>query len=191
MFIRLPSYLNNNCLDAAHVCLPRCMLLHILTGCVHCDQNACVGCHDNTAWKDVAEDEECHSVGACCGVLIGQAPVNATGGAIRLWSIFPPVGQWGAGKQQGIDPSTGNEQTAVNGVKPVPCENSLDFIVHVVERFWHKYYLLIFQKNEIFRLFDNPGSLSMSEMSHHVNAPLCVFSEALTPFKHRNKLVHT
>lgn len=134
MFIRLPSYLNNNCLDDAHVCLPRRMMLHILAGCLHRDQNARVGCHDNAAWKDVAEDEQCHSVGACCRVLIGQAPVNATGGAIRLWSIFPPVGQRGAGKQQGIGPSTGNEQTAVNRVKPVPCENTLGsyFIIHEV-----------------------------------------------------------
>ena len=61
-------------------------------------------------------------------MLIGQAPVNATGGAIRLWSIFPPVGQRGAGKQQGIDPSKGNDQTAVEGVKPVPCENTLSSI---------------------------------------------------------------
>lgn len=55
-------------------------------------------------------------------MLIGQVPVNATGGAIRLWPIFPPVGQWGAGKQEGIDPSTGNEQTAMNRVKPVSCK---------------------------------------------------------------------
>lgn len=146
MFIRLSSYLDNNYLDAAHVCLPRCMLLHILAGWLHCDQNACVGCHDNTAWKDVAEDEECHSVGTCCGVLIGQAPVDATGGAIRLRSIFPPVGQWGAGEQQSIDPSTDNEQTTVDGVKSVPCENSLGFIIHVVKRLWYSYYLLICQK---------------------------------------------
>lgn len=125
MFIKLSRYLNNNSLDAAHVCLPRCMLLHILAGCLHSDQNAHVGCCNNTAWKDVAEDEQCHSVGACCRVLIGQAPVNATGSAIRLWPIFPPVGQRGAGKQQGIDPRTGDEQTAVNAVKPVPCRNTI------------------------------------------------------------------
>ncbi len=110
------------------------MLLHILARRLHCDQNACIGCHYNTTWKDVAEDKQCHSVGASCGVLIGQAPVNATGGAIRLRSVFPPVSQWGAGKQQGIDPCTGNEQTAVSRVKPVPCENkgSLDLVIHVV-----------------------------------------------------------
>ncbi len=105
--------------------MPQCMLLHILARCMHCEQNACIGCYDNTAWKDVAEDEQCHGVGACSGVLIGQAPVNATGGAIRLWSVFPPVGQRRGGKQQSVDPSTGNEQTAVNRVKPVPCEISL------------------------------------------------------------------
>lgn len=123
LLITLSSYLNNDCLDAAHVCLPRCMLLHILAGCMHCGQDACVGSYNNTARKDVAEDEQCHSVGARCGVLIGQAPVNATGGTIRLWSIFPPVDQWGAGEQQGIDPSTANEPTAVNRVKLVPCKN--------------------------------------------------------------------
>lgn len=92
------SYLNNNCLDAAHVCLPRRMLLHGLAGRVHCDQNARVGGHDNAAREDVAEDEQRHSEGACRGVLIGQAPVNATSGAIRFWSIFPPVGERGASK---------------------------------------------------------------------------------------------
>lgn len=97
-FIRLYSYLNNNCLDAAHMCLSQCMLLHSLAGRVHRDQNTCVGCYNNTAWKDVAEDEQCHSIGACCGVLIGQAPVDATSGAIGLWSIFPPVCQRGAGE---------------------------------------------------------------------------------------------
>lgn len=119
------------------------MLLHILAGCMHRGQNACVGRHNNTAWKDVAEDEQCHSVGACRGVLIGQAPVNAAGGAIRLWSIFPPVGKRGAGEQQGVDPSTCDEHTAMNRVKPVPCGNrlSLCFITHV--RFWHNHYLLI------------------------------------------------
>lgn len=119
------------------------MLLHILAGCMHCDQNAYVGCYNNAARKDVAEDEQCHSVGACCGVLIGQAPVNATGSTVGLWSIFPPVDQRGAGKQQRIHPSTGNEQTAVNIFKPVPCENTLSlyFIILVVERIWHKYYL--------------------------------------------------
>lgn len=115
--------------------MPRCMLLHSLAGRMHCDQNACVGCYNNTAGEDIAEDEQCHSVGARCGMLIGQVPVNATGGAIRLWSIFPPVGQWGAGKQQGIGPSTGNEQTAVNRVKPVPCENKWSLYV-IICVFW-------------------------------------------------------
>lgn len=127
--------------------MPRCMLLHSLAGRMHCDQNACVGCYNNTAGEDIAEDEQCHRVGARCGMLIGPAPVNATGGAIRLWSIFPPVGQWGAGKQQGIDPSTGNEQTAVNRVKPVPCENkwSLYFIICVFERLWHNYVYMMYE----------------------------------------------
>ena len=106
------------------------MLLHGLAGCLNCDQNACVGRYNNAAGKDVAEDKEHQSEGAGCGVLIGQAPVNAAGGAIRLWSVFPPVAQRAARKQQGVDPSTGNEQTAMNRVKPVSCEDksSLPFI---------------------------------------------------------------
>lgn len=109
LFMGLSSHLNNNGLDIAHVCLPGCMLLHGLAGGAHCDQNTRVGHHDHTAREDVAEDEEGHSVGACLGMLIGQSPVDAAGGAIRLRSVFPPVSQWGAGKQQSIGPRTANE----------------------------------------------------------------------------------
>lgn len=106
--------------------LPRCMLLHSLAGCVHCNQDARIGRHNNTAWEDVAEDEQRHGVRACRAVLIGQAPVDATSRAIRLWSVFPPVGQRRAGEQEGIDPSTGNQQTAMRGAEPVSCEDRLD-----------------------------------------------------------------
>lgn len=89
--------------------LPRRMLLHILAGCMHRDQNASVRCHNYTGGEDVAEDEQCQSVRARRGMLIGQAPVNATGGAVRLRSVFSPVDQRGAGEQQGVDPSAGDE----------------------------------------------------------------------------------
>lgn len=125
----LSSYLDNNCLNAAHVCLPWCMLLHGLARCLHCDQDTCVGCNNNAAWKDVAADEQRHGVRTCWDVLIGQAPVNTAGGSIRLWSILSPVNQWGAGKQQGIDPSTSNEQASMKRVKPVSCENRVNFVL--------------------------------------------------------------
>lgn len=107
------------------MCPPRRMLLHISAGCMHCDQNACVGRYYHAAWKDVTEGEQCHNVGPCCGVLIGLAPVNATGCAVRLWSVFPPVEQRGAGEQQGVDPRTGNEQMAMKRVKSISCEDRL------------------------------------------------------------------
>lgn len=74
-------------------------------------------------------------------MLIGLVPVDTTGRAIRLWSIVPPVGQWRGGEQQGIDPSTSNEQTTVNGVKPVPCENKFGILVsmYVKCQSCHKY----------------------------------------------------
>lgn len=87
---------------------------------MHPHQNVRIGCDDDAAGQDVAEDEERHSVGARCSVLIGQAPVDTTGGAVRLGSVLPPVGQRRAGKQQGIDPSAGDEQAAVNSAEPVP-----------------------------------------------------------------------
>lgn len=87
---------------------------------VHAHQNAGVRRDDDAAGQDVAEDEEGHSVGARCGVLIGQVPVDATGGAVGLGSVLPPVSQRRGGKQQGIEPSTGDEQAAVNRLKPVP-----------------------------------------------------------------------
>lgn len=123
MFIRLSSHLNDDRLDAAHVRLPRRVLLHGPAGRVHRGQDARVGRHDDAAREDVAEDEQRHSVGACRGVLVGPAPVDATGGAVRLGPVLPPVGQRGAGEQQGIDPSAGDEQAAMYGVKPVPCED--------------------------------------------------------------------
>lgn len=86
---------------------------------MHPHQNARIRRHDDAAGQDVAEDEERHSVGARCGVLIGEAPVDTTGGAVRLGSILPPVGQRRASKQQGIDPSTGDEQVAMNRAEPV------------------------------------------------------------------------
>lgn len=99
------------------------MLLHGLPGCLHSHQDARVGRNNYAAWKDVAENKERHSVRAGCAELIGQAPVNAAGGSIRLWSVLSPVDQWGAGKQQRIDPSTGYEQLAVKRPEPVSCQN--------------------------------------------------------------------
>lgn len=92
---------------------------------MHCHQNTGVRRDDDAAGQDVAKDKKCQSVGARRHVLIGQAPVDATGSAVRFRSILPPVGQRWAGEQQGIDPSAGDEQTAMNGVKPVPCENKV------------------------------------------------------------------
>ena len=67
-------------------------------------------------------------------MFIRQAPVDATGGAIRLRSIFPPVGQRRASEQQGIDPSTGNEHTAVDRVKLVTWgEKTFSLYFHAVE----------------------------------------------------------
>lgn len=86
---------------------------------MHPHQNARIRRDDDAAGQDVAEDEERHSVGARRGVPIGQAPVDATGGAVRLGSVLPPVGQRRAGKQQGVDPSAGDEQATVNRVEPV------------------------------------------------------------------------
>lgn len=80
------------------MCLPRRVLLHVLAGRLHCEQNAGVRCNDHTGGEDVAEDEERQSVCACHSVLIGDAPVNATGGTIRFWSIISPVDQRGAGE---------------------------------------------------------------------------------------------
>lgn len=116
-------YLQYHCLDAGHVRLPWGVPLHLLAWSMHRHQDAGVSCEDDAAGQDVAEDEECQSVGACCRVLIGQAPVDATGSAVRFWSVLPPVGQRWAGEQQGVDPSTGDEQRAMSGPKPVPWEN--------------------------------------------------------------------
>lgn len=98
------------------------MLLQVLAGRVHREQDARVRSHDNTARQDVAEDEQCHSVGARCAVLVGQVPVDAAGRAIRFRPVFPPVGQRRGGEQQGIEPGAGYEQKAMNRLKPVPCE---------------------------------------------------------------------
>lgn len=119
-----PPYLNYNSLDAGHVCLPWGVLLHFLAWRMQHGQNARVRCEDDAAGQDVAEDEECQRVGACCWVLIGQAPVDATGSAVRFRSILAPAGQRWAGEQQSIDPSAGDEQAAMSGVKPVPCEKT-------------------------------------------------------------------
>lgn len=90
---------------------------------MHRHQDARVRRDDDAAGQDVAEDEERQGVGARCAVLIGQVPVDATGRAVRLRAVLPPVGQRRAGEEQGVDPSTGDEHTAVNRVKPVPWEN--------------------------------------------------------------------
>lgn len=90
---------------------------------MHGGQNAGVRRDDDAAGQDVAEDEERQSVGARRRMLIGQAPVDATGGAVRLRSVLPPVGQRRAGEQQGVEPGAGDEQTAVNRAEPVPWEN--------------------------------------------------------------------
>lgn len=103
------------------MCLPRRVLLHVLSGRLHCKQDASIRCYDHRGREDVAKDEERQSVRAGHSVLIGHAPVDAAGGAIRFWSIFSPVDQRGTGKQQGVDPSTGNKEVAMNGVKPVAC----------------------------------------------------------------------
>lgn len=101
--------------------MPRCVLLHVLAGRLHREQNPGIRRYNNTGGEDVAEDEECQSVRARHCVLIRHAPVNATGGAVRFWSIFSPVDQRGAGEYQGVDPSAGDEEAAMNGVKPVSC----------------------------------------------------------------------
>lgn len=123
LFEKVSPYLNYNCLEAGRGRLPWCVLLHLLAWRMHRHQDAGVRREDDAAGQNVAEDEECQSVGARCRVLIGQAPVDATGSAVRFRSVLPPVGQRWAGEQQGIDPSAGDEQTAVNGVKSVPCGN--------------------------------------------------------------------
>lgn len=101
---------------------------------MHRHQDAGVGRDDDAAGQDVAEDEERQSVGARRRVLIGQAPVDATGGAVRFRSVLAPVGQRWAGKQQRIEPSTGDEQTAMNGAKPVPCGKKKS------KFYWYYYY---------------------------------------------------
>lgn len=60
---------------------------------MHCHQNTGVRRDDDAAGQDVAKDKKCQSVGARCHVLIGQAPVDATGSAVRFRSVLPPVGQ--------------------------------------------------------------------------------------------------
>lgn len=116
------TYLHNNSLQAAHVRVPRHVALHVPAGCAHRDQNARVRSNNHTARNDVAQDEQRHGVGAGRRVLIGKAPVDATGGAVRLRSVFPPVGQRAAGKQQRVEPRAANQQAAVSPVKPVPCQ---------------------------------------------------------------------
>lgn len=101
--------------------LPRRVLLQVLAGRLHREQDASVRRYDHGGGQDVAQNEECQSVRARHSVLIGHAPVNATGGAIRFWSVFSPIDQRGAGKYQGVDPSTGDKEIAMNGVKPVSC----------------------------------------------------------------------
>lgn len=80
------------------MCLPRRVLLHVLAGRLHREQDAGVRHYDHGGREDVAEDEERQSVRARHGVLIGHAPVDATGGAVRFWSIFPPIEQRGGGE---------------------------------------------------------------------------------------------
>lgn len=112
------------------------MLLYSFARCLDCDQDSCVGCNNDAAWKDVAEDEQSHGVGASCRVLVGQAPVDAAGRAVGLRSVLPPVDQWGAGEQQRIDPSTGDEQVDVDGAEPVSCENEFTSLL-----VWKKMFL--------------------------------------------------
>lgn len=126
-FLSLSPHLDNNRLDAAHVRLPWCMLLHGLPGHLHSHQDARVGRNNYAAWEDVAENKERHSVRAGRAELIGQTPVDAAGGSIRLWSVLSPVDQWRAGKQQRIDPGTGYEQLAVKRLEPVSCQNRQGF----------------------------------------------------------------
>ena len=124
-----PPYLDNNCLDAGHVRVPGRVLLHLLAWRMHRHQNARVRRDNDAAGQHVAEGKERHSVGARRAVLIGPAPVDATGSAVGFGAVLPPVGQRGASEQKGVEPSAGDEPTAVNGVKPVPCQNkaSLSF----------------------------------------------------------------
>ena len=95
------------------------MPLHGVAGGTHHGQNARIGHHDDAAREGVAEDEKCHREGACIVVLIGEAPVDATGRTIRLGAVLAPVDQGGTGKQQGICPSAGNKQAAVERTEAV------------------------------------------------------------------------
>ena len=95
------------------------MPLHGLAGGAHRGQDARVGRHDETARQRVAADEQRHRVGARVAVLVGDAPVDAAGRAIRLRAVLAPVGQRGAGEQQGVRPGAGDEQAAVERIKAV------------------------------------------------------------------------
>ena len=98
---------------------PGYVLLDGLLGCPHCDQDASVGRHDDTAGQNVAEDEERQGVGASRVLPVGHVPVDAAGRAVGLGSVRAPAGQRGAGEEQGVDPGAGDQQAAVNRVKPV------------------------------------------------------------------------
>lgn len=97
------------------------MLLHVFSGRLHCEQDARVRRYDHGGREDVAEDEERQGVCAGHSVLVRHAPVDAAGGAIRFWSIFPPIDKRGSGKKQSVDPGAGNEEVTMDGVEPVSC----------------------------------------------------------------------
>lgn len=97
-------------------------MLHGLVRRVHGGEDARVGRQDEAARKDVAEEEERHSVGARRRQPIGQAPVDAAGGAVGLRSVLAPVAQRAASEQQRVEPSAGHQQTAMNAAESVSCE---------------------------------------------------------------------
>lgn len=96
--VYFPFYLHDAHLDSSHVCLPGRVLLHVPSGRLHCEQDARIRHYNHGGGEDVAEDEERQRVRAGHSVLVGHAPVNAAGGAIRFWSIFSPMDQRGTGK---------------------------------------------------------------------------------------------
>lgn len=113
------AHLHNNSLDVAHLGLPGLVMPHGLMGGSDRHQDSRVGRHDDTEGHDVAQDKERRCVGAGHGMQVGQAPVDAAGCAIWLWTVFTPVGQRGEGEHQGPDPRTGYQQTAMPRVESV------------------------------------------------------------------------
>lgn len=106
-------YLNDKCMCVGDLVLRGHVLLHSLAGAPDGQEDECVGQEDDSAWHNVAEEEEADDVAHSRRVLAGCMPVDAARCSVGLGSILSPARQRTYSKNSSVAPHPSNQQAGV------------------------------------------------------------------------------